>query len=120
MTPRVASVGGASHTPAVRALFLPVLLTAAVGAGCKQRDRQPEVVRDVEQLSHDQCLEERLTESERKRVVAAARAGRITIKELDAYVGEILETRKRIRGSNVSVDSFCQLQLNIWRRHFGR
>jgi len=97
-----------------------VLATALLAAGCSKRDRQPEVIEEVELLSHDQCLKSRLSEGARKRAVAAAKAKRITMENIDAYVGDIVAQRRKADKSNLGVDSYCQIQVNIWKKHFGR
>jgi len=100
-------------------LLSSLMLVLAFGCS-KPRDRQAEVVRDVESLSHDVCLQNGLTEAERRRAVARAKTGKLTEATLDAYVDDVRKRRFDAEKKNMDVDTFCRMQVNAWKRHFGR
>lgn len=97
-------------------LFVAILMTT----GCrKPRDKQAELVNDLTHLSQDQCLKRSLSAEARKRVIAKAKAGTVTEANLDAYIDDVRARRAKAEKTNLGVDSFCRMQVNAWKKHFG-
>ncbi len=97
-----------------------ILLALGLAAGCSKRDQQAEVVEDVELLSRDLCIRTWLSDGQRRRIVRAAKAGRITKVHRDAYVNDVREKRLEGERAHMDEESFCRVQRNVWRRWFMR
>ncbi len=99
-----------------------VLLISALTltAGCNKPRNPPEqLAKELELMSHDQCIDKGITEPMRKRAVARMRTGKKTEADLDAYMDDIREKVSTAKKRNLSIDSFCQVQVNLWKKHFG-
>ncbi|MBU0551139.1 hypothetical protein KKF91_17000 [Myxococcota bacterium] len=93
-------------------------LCLLVLSGCDrtQRDREIAVV-EIDTLSKDQCIIGWVSEAERSRLKAAARAGRIAPAQVDAYVAAIRAAIKDSERRGMSVNDFCLKQRALWRQH---
>lgn len=100
-------------------LVLLLLALALVAACSKPRDKQAELAVELELLSHDQCLDKAISDPARRRAVARVKAGTTTEANLDAYMADIREKVAKGKSRNLSIDSFCQMQVNLWKKHFG-
>lgn len=99
--------------------FLPLALSATLLAPACNRKRE-NAAGEIEALSNDACLQDWLSEAQRKRLVESAKRGDLTSEQVNAYIDDIRAKVRKAEKQNMSNDSFCRLQRNVWRQHFLR
>lgn len=90
-------------------------------AGCRDEERRREAATaDLAALSQDFCVKDWLTDAQRERLLADARSGQLPSEAVEAYLKDLRGLVREAKAANLSSETFCVHQRNLFRRQLLR